>query len=47
VAHKAIAPYALLSEAELPVLLEQCRRHLCDPGTVVRSFMVAQVWRRK
>src|SRR5262245_56135007 len=37
----------LLSEAELPVLLEQCRRHLRDPGTVVRSFMVAQVWGRK
>jgi len=37
----------LLPEAELPVLLEQCRRHLRDPGTVVRSFMVAQVWGRK
>ena len=37
----------LLSEAELPVLLEQCRSHLRDPGTVVRSFMVAQIWGRK
>jgi hypothetical protein len=37
----------LLSEAEFPVLLEQCRSHLRDPGTVVRSFMVAQVWGKK
>jgi ubiquinone/menaquinone biosynthesis C-methylase UbiE len=37
----------LLSEAELQVLLDQCRSHLRDPGTVVRSFMVAQVWGRK
>jgi ubiquinone/menaquinone biosynthesis C-methylase UbiE len=37
----------LLSETELAVLLEQCRSHLRDPGTVVRSFMVAQVWGRK
>src|SRR5262249_28234314 len=36
-----------LSAAELDVLLEQCRGHLRDPGTVVRSFMVAQVWGRK
>ena len=37
----------LLSEAELPVLLDQCRRHLRDPGTATTSFMVAQVWGRK
>ncbi len=37
----------LISEAELPVLLEQCRRHLADPATVTRTFMVAQVWGRK
>jgi SAM-dependent methyltransferase len=42
-----ILKLGLLSEAELPVLLEQCRSHLRDPGTVVRSFMVAQVWGRK
>ena len=43
----AILKLGLLSEQELPVLLEQCRSHLRDPGTVVRSFMVAQVWGRK
>ncbi len=43
----AILGSGLLSEAELPVLLEQCRSHLRDPRTVVRSFMVAQVWGRK
>src|SRR5688572_30693908 len=37
----------LLTEAEMPGLLEQCRRHLRDPGTVTTSFMVAQVWGRK
>ena len=37
----------LISEAELPDLLAQCRRHLGDPDTVTRSFMVAQVWGRK
>ena len=42
-----ILELGLLSEAEFPVLLEQCRSHLRDPGTVVRSFMVAQVWGRK
>lgn len=36
----------LLSDAELPGLLAQCRAHLRDPGTVLRSFMVAQVWGR-
>jgi ubiquinone/menaquinone biosynthesis C-methylase UbiE len=42
-----ILKMGLLSEAELPVLLAQCRSHLRDPGTVTRSFMVAQVWGRK
>ena len=37
----------LLTEAELPGLLEQCRRHMRDPGTVSTSFMVAQVWGRR
>jgi SAM-dependent methyltransferase len=37
----------LISEAELAVALEQCRKHLRDPDTVVRSFMVAQIWGRK
>ncbi len=37
----------LVSEIELTHLLEQCRAHLRDPGTVTRSFMVAQVWGRK
>jgi ubiquinone/menaquinone biosynthesis C-methylase UbiE len=37
----------LLEEAEMPGLLAQCRAHLRDPGTVVRSFMVAQAWGRK
>ena len=43
----AIIGRGLISEAELPVLIEQCRRHLRDPGTVTTSFMVAQVWGRK
>jgi ubiquinone/menaquinone biosynthesis C-methylase UbiE len=42
-----IVKLGLLSEAEFPGLLDQCRRHLRDPGTVVRSFMVAQVWGRR
>ena len=42
-----ILKLGLLSEAEFPVLLEQCRNHLRDSGTVLRSFMVAQVWGRK
>jgi ubiquinone/menaquinone biosynthesis C-methylase UbiE len=42
-----ILQLGLLSEAEMPVVLAQCRAHLRDPGTVVRSFMVAQVWGRK
>jgi ubiquinone/menaquinone biosynthesis C-methylase UbiE len=37
----------LISEAELPRLIEECRRHLRDPGTLTTSFMVAQVWGRK
>ena len=42
-----ILKLGLLAEAEFPVLLEQCRSHLRDPGPVVRSFMIAQVWGRK
>lgn len=37
----------LLTEEEMPTVLAQCRAHLRAPGTVVRSFMVAQVWGRK
>jgi SAM-dependent methyltransferase len=43
----SILKLRLLTEEELPALLAQCRAHLRDPGTVVRSFMVAQVWGRK
>jgi SAM-dependent methyltransferase len=42
-----IVKLGLLPEAEMAGLIEQCRTHLRDPGTVVRSFMVAQVWGRK
>lgn len=42
-----ILKLGLLSEPEFPVLLAQCRKHLRDPGTVLRSFTVAQVWGRK
>jgi hypothetical protein len=42
-----IVKLGLLPEAEMAGLIEQCRAHLRDPGTVVRSFMVAQVWGRK
>jgi SAM-dependent methyltransferase len=43
----AIVGRGLIPEAEFPVLIEQCRRHLRDPTTVTTSFMVAQVWGRK
>jgi SAM-dependent methyltransferase len=36
----------LLSEAEFPILLAQCRDHLRDPGTVFTMYTVAQVWGR-
>jgi SAM-dependent methyltransferase len=42
-----VLKFGLLREEEIPVLVEQCRAHLRDPDTVVRSFMVAQVWGRK
>ncbi len=43
----SILKLGLLKEEELPDVLAQCRAHLRDPGTIVRSFMVAQVWGRK
>ena len=43
----AVLKLGLLTEDEIPTVLAQCRAHLRDPGTVVRSFMVAQVWGRK
>ena len=43
----SILKLGLMTEEELPGVLAQCRAHLRDPGTVVRSFMVAQVWGRK
>ena len=45
--HGTILRLGLLSEAEMPMLLAQCRAHLRDPGTLVRSFMVGQFWGRK
>jgi ubiquinone/menaquinone biosynthesis C-methylase UbiE len=43
----AVLARGLISEAEFPRLIDECRRHLRDPGTVTTSFMVAQVWGRK
>ena len=37
----------LLSEAEFPKILAECRNHLRDPGTVFTMYTVAQVWGRK
>jgi len=37
----------LLSEAELPELLAQCREHLRHPDTISTSYTVMQVWGRK
>jgi SAM-dependent methyltransferase len=37
----------LLSAAELPTLLGECRAHLREPGTVFTLYTVAQVWGRK
>lgn len=37
----------LLSDAEFETLLEECRAHLNDPGTVFTMYTVAQVWGRR
>ena len=37
----------LMSEAEFPVVLDDCRRHLRQPLTVFTMYTVAQVWGRK
>jgi ubiquinone/menaquinone biosynthesis C-methylase UbiE len=37
----------LLSRAEFPAVLAECRAHLRDPGTVFTMYTVAQVWGRK
>jgi SAM-dependent methyltransferase len=42
-----IVKLGLLSEAELPTVLAECRAHLRDPGTVFTMYTVAQVWGRK
>ncbi len=36
----------LLSEAELPEMLAECRNHLRQPQTVFTTYTVAQVWGR-
>jgi hypothetical protein len=37
----------LLSPADLPGLLAECRNHLQQPDTSFTMFTVAQVWGRK
>ena len=37
----------LLSEAEFPVVLAECRSHLRNPETAFTMYTVAQVWGRK
>ncbi len=36
----------LLSEAEFPAILAECRQHVRDPGMVFTMYTVAQVWGR-
>lgn len=37
----------LMTEAEFPALLAECRRHLRQPDTIFTMYTVAQVWGRK
>ena len=37
----------LLTEAEFPVVLAECRSHLRNPETIFTMYTVAQVWGRK
>ena len=37
----------LMSEAEFPQILAECRSHLRKPDTVFTMYTVAQVWGRK
>ncbi|MEO7650797.1 MAG: methyltransferase domain-containing protein [Bryobacteraceae bacterium] len=37
----------LLSEAEFPEVLAECRKHLRDPDTVFTMYTVSQVWGRR
>ncbi len=37
----------LMTEAEFPQVLADCRRHLREPGTSFTMYTVAQVWGRK
>ena len=42
----AVVRLGLLSDAELPALLTECRRHLMAPDTAFTMYTVAQVWGR-
>lgn len=37
----------LLTEAEFPEVLSECRKHLREPGTAFTTYTVAQVWGQK
>jgi hypothetical protein len=38
---------SLITEAELPAVLAECRAHLRQPDTAFTMYTVAQVWGRK
>jgi SAM-dependent methyltransferase len=42
-----VVKLGLLTEAELPQVLAECRAHLHQPGTSFTMYTVAQVWGRK
>ena len=42
-----VTKLGLLSEAEFPVVLAECRSHLRHPDTAFTMYTVAQVWGRK
>jgi hypothetical protein len=42
-----VAKLGLLSAAEFPGILAECRKHLHQPDTVFTMYTVAQVWGRR
>jgi len=46
-ARHRIRGHQLMSDAEVDAALEECRRHLANPGTIVVMPLLLQVWGRK
>jgi hypothetical protein len=42
-----VVKFGLLTEAEIPRLLDECRSHLRNPEVTFTLYTVAQVWGRK